>query len=306
MGAKNLGAFLLLGVIWGSSFLWIKIGLGQMGPFTLVAFRLLFGLIGMAVIVLVIRPSFPRSRPIWIALAVLGITNTALPFTLISWGQQTVDSGVASILNSTVPLWALIIAPRFIPDERMTFSRSLGLVIGFLGVVLILGRDINGIWNGGGLLGQIAILIAAISYAASAVLARRMLAGVHFIVQAFLPVLVADLILWPLAGILEGPLMFSYSRITWLSVLWLGLLGSSVAYLLYYTLIHNIGPTRSTMVTYMFPVVGISLGVLLLGEQLDLWLVVGSLMVIAGIVIVNWRRDERRSVERPQVSGDHH
>ena len=304
MGAKNLGAFLLLGVIWGSSFLWIKLGLGEMGPFALVAFRLLFGLIGMAAIILLIRPSFPRSRPIWIAMAILGITNTALPFTLISWGQQTVDSSVASILNSTVPLWALLIAPRFIPDERMTFTRSMGLVIGFLGVVLIVGRDVNGIWNGGSLMGQIAILVAAISYAASAVLARRMLAGVHFIVQAFFPVLVATLVLWPLAVILEGPIMVAYSSITWISVLWLGLLGSCVAYLLYYTLIHNIGPTRSTMVTYMFPVVGISLGVLLLGEQLDIWLVVGSLLVIAGIVIVNGRRDERRAVERTQVLGE--
>ena len=136
-------AFGFLGLIWGSSFLWIKVAIAEVGPFTLVGWRLLFGLVGLIVVVVLRRPSMPKDRRVLAALALLGITNTALPFALISWGEQSIDSAVASILNGTVPLFAMVIAHYGLHDDRMTVPRVVGLVTGFIGVVVLMARDIG-------------------------------------------------------------------------------------------------------------------------------------------------------------------
>jgi drug/metabolite transporter (DMT)-like permease len=289
MAIRSWGAFLLLGSIWGSSFLWIKIALVEVGPFTLVAFRLLFGALGMVLVLAALRPSFPRERKTWAMLALLGLTNTALPFVLISWGELMIDSGVASILNSTTPLFTLIIAHFFLSDERMTVPRALGLLLGFAGIVLLFSRDVELEGFRSGLLGQAAVLAAAASYAGSSVFARRAFRDVPMLVQAAVPLFTADLLIWFGALGFESPLVIPERTITWTALAWLGLLGSCVAYLLYFYLINNEGSTRSTLVTYMFPVIGVALGVIFLGEQLDARLVTGALMVVAGIGVVNWK-----------------
>lgn len=289
MSIRSWGAFLLLGSIWGSSFLWIKIALDELGPFTLVGFRLLFGALGMLVVFLIQRPAFPKDRRVWAQLVLMGVTNTALPFVLISWGELAIDSSVASILNSTTPLFTLIIAHFFLSDERMTIPRALGLLLGFAGILLLFSRDVGLDGFRTGLMGQAAVLTAAISYAASSVFARRAFRGVPLLAQASIPLFAADLMIWGGAFALESPLAIPQLPITWLAVAWLGLLGSCVAYLLYFYLINNVGSTRSTLVTYMFPVIGVALGVLFLGERLDVRLVIGALMVVAGIGVVNWK-----------------
>jgi drug/metabolite transporter (DMT)-like permease len=289
MSIRSWGAFLLLGSIWGSSFLWIKIALDEVGPFTLVAYRLLFGVLGMLLVLLVLRPTFPKARRIWAMLALMGLTNTALPFVLISWGEISIDSGVASILNSTTPLFTLVIAHFFLSDERMTVPRALGLLLGFAGIVLLFSRDVGLEGFQSGLLGQAAVLMAAISYAGSSVFARRAFREVPLLVQAAIPLFTADLLIWVGALTFESPIDVPGMPITWIALAWLGVLGSCIAYLLYFYLIKNEGSTRSTLVTYMFPVIGVALGVLFLGERLDVRLVVGALMVVAGIGVVNWK-----------------
>jgi len=297
MKNKDWAAFWSLGLIWGSSFLWIKIAVQDVGPFTLVGWRLLIALVGLGAVVLVRRPALPRDRRVLAMLALLGITNTALPFVLISWGEQSIDSAVASILNGTVPLFAMIIAHRSMAEERITASRLAGLLTGFLGVVILMAGNIGpgGFRTGG--LGQVAVLAAAILYAWSAVFARKNLHGLTPIVQAFLPLIVADLFIWTGAVALEAPDLVPTTSLTWLALVWLGLLGSCVAYLLYFYLLHSIGPTRAPMVTYVFPVVGLVLGVVFLQEQVDWSLILGAALVVAGILIVNgaatirgWRR----------------
>jgi drug/metabolite transporter (DMT)-like permease len=283
---KDWAAFIALSLAWGSSFLWIKIGLQELGPITLVALRLLFGILGLLVVVAYTRPKFPDTRRLWLALAVLGIINTALPFMLISWGQQFIDSAVAAILNSTVPLFTMLMAHWYLQDDRLTIQRVVGLLIGFIGVVVLLFRDLDG-GTQSSLLGQAAVLLAAICYAFSSVFTRRNAQGVSPIVQAFVPLLVADALMWALVPLLESPLVLPGLPITWLAVVWLGLIGSCIAYLLYFYLIHAIGPTRATMVTYTFPVVGIALGVIFLSETLDINLVLGAALVVISIVVVN-------------------
>lgn len=285
--AKTWGAFGLLGLVWGSSFLWIKLALREVPPFTLVGYRLLFGLIGMALVIAVVRPRFPRRIGIWMPLLLLGLTNTALPFVLISWGEQSIDSAMASILNSTVPLFTLVIAHFALSDERITWDRALGLLIGIFGVRVLVGGNLDLDNLNGQLAGQAAVLTAALFYAASAVFARKMLRNVHFIAQAAVPLVSGDIVIWMAAARLEAPLLLPQLQLTWFSLLWLGLLGSCLAYLLYYYLLSTIGPTRSTMVTYLFPVVGVLLGVLFLQEQLDWRLLAGGGLVLLGILIVN-------------------
>jgi drug/metabolite transporter (DMT)-like permease len=293
---KEWLAFGSLGLIWGSSFLWIKVAVQDIAPFSLVAWRLLFGFLGLATVVLLLRPAFPKGRKVWLWIALLGLTNTLLPFALITWGEQHVDSAVAAVLNGTVPLFTMLIAHWFLHDDRITLPRLAGLALGFIGVIVLMAGDIeigsltNSLW------GQVAVLLAAVSYAVSAVLARKKLVGVRPLAQSFAPMLFATSYAWGVAALAEGPEVPSLP-LSWIALLWLGLLGSCVAYLLFYYLLNNVGPTRTTLVTYIFPVVGLILGVVFLGETLDLALAVGAGLIFAGIAIVNLR--SRRTTPAP-------
>lgn len=290
MKLKDWLAFLALGLAWGSSFLWIKIAIQEIGPFTLVALRLLFGVVGLLAVVAYSRPRWPGARRLWWVLVVLGLTNTAVPFVLISWGELFIDSAVAAVLNSTVPLFTMLIAHVFLSDDRMTLPRIVGLLVGFGGVIILLSRDLvfqSGL--SGGVLGQGAVLLAALFYAGSGVFARRNTQGLSPIVQALVPLLVADSAIWLAVPLTESPLTLPQLPLTWVAILWLGLVGSCFAYLLYYYLLHSVGPTRTTLVTYVFPLVGVALGVIFLNELLDWHLFVGGTMVVGSIAVVNWR-----------------
>ncbi len=283
--SKDWFAFIGLSLAWGSSFLWIKIALEEIGPVTLVAFRLLFGVVGLLVVAALTRPKWPRDRSAWLFLALVGVTNTALPFVLISWGEVYIDSAVAGILNSSVPLFTTLIAHFFLTDDRLTWKRSVAVLFGFAGVVTLLGRDVGG--QGNLIWGQAAVLLAAIFYAVSSVIARRNLKKVSSIVQALFPLMVADALMWFAAPLVESPFTIPALSLTWIALVWLGVMGSCIAYLLYYYLLHSIGPTRTTMVTYAVAVLAVLLGVIFLGEVLDWRLLVGGGLVVASIVIVN-------------------
>lgn len=281
--------FLLLGLIWGSSFLWIKIALRGTGPFTLVAFRLLFGVLGMAVVIAIRKPKFPQERSLWLKLAFLGVANTAIPFVLISVGEQVIDSAVASILNGAVPMFTIVLAHVFLEDDKITLARLVGLLVGFIGVVILLSRDLRLGSFSSSFAGQAAVLLAAFSYAGSAVFARYNLRNIPPLIQAFVPLFIADILVWAAVPIAEFPFRMPTGGLTWIAILWLGLIGSFVGYLLYFSLLQSVGPTRATLVTYVFPVVGVVLGVIFLDELLDLRLAIGAGLIVMGIVVVNLR-----------------
>ena len=287
---KDWAAFWLLGLIWGSSFLWIRIAVQEIGPFMLVALRVLIGALGLALVAVVVRPALPRTPRIYLAMAVLGLINTALPFVLISWGETSIPSSLASILNGTVPLFTILIAHLALHDDRITMPRVLGLAVGFAGVVVLLSKDLQPGIIHASLLGQGAVILASLSYAAASVFARTQVRNVAPVANALLPLVAADLFMWLALPVFESPVRFPVLPITWVALIWLGLLGSCVAYLLYFHLIRQWGPTRSTMVTYVFPVVGLVLGILFLDEHADWRLMVGSALIVAGIGVVNWRQ----------------
>jgi drug/metabolite transporter (DMT)-like permease len=298
MKLKEWGAFALLGLVWGSSFLWIKIAVQEIGPFTLVAFRLLFGLVGLLVIMRLQKQSFPRDRRVLLAYLFMGVFNTAIPFTLISWGETRIDSGLASILNGTVPLFTIVIAHFWLHDEKITLPRIAGLLVGFVGVVVLVSRDIGPQGLVGNLWGQVAVIGGSVCYAVAITFSRKHLRNQPPVLQSTMILLVADALLWLTVPIvrrvapgIESPLhVIPVLPLTWFAIAWLGLLGSCLAYLLFFYLINSWGPTRASLVTYVFPVIGLVLGIIFLKEVVDWQLVVGPLLVVAGIVVVNFIR----------------
>lgn len=298
MKVREWGAFVLLGLIWGSSFLWIKIGVAEIGPFMLVTLRVLFGLVGLVVITVIRRQKIPLDRSALLAFLFLGAVNTALPFTLISWGETHIDSALASILNGTMPLFTIVIAHFWLKDEKINLQRSAGLITGFLGVSILVTRNLDpGMQIRGDLLGELAVLAAAACYATAAAFTRRHVQGHAPLVQSMMSLLFADALLWVALPIAESPARFPTLPITWLALVWLGLLGSCVAYLLYFFLINTWGPTRASLVTYIFPVVGVILGVTFLDEVADWRLIIGTVLVVGGIGLVNLRARGRPAVQ---------
>jgi drug/metabolite transporter (DMT)-like permease len=287
--SKDWLAFILLGTIWGSSFLWIKIAVQEVGPALLVALRLLFGVLTLLVVALFTRPEWPRRRQVWLSLALLGIINNAIPYSLISWGEQYIDSSVAAVLNSTTPLFTMIIAHRFLTDDRMTSRRIFSLLMGFAGVFILLSKDLTAGFHGS-LAGQLAVLLASVSYAISSVFARRTTKGLDQTIQAIVPLIGADVLMWSLASAVDAPITLPAIRLTWVAILWLGVMGTGLAFLLYFYLLHSVGPTRTALVTYVFPLVAVILGVVFLNESLDWQLAAGAVLIIASVVLVNRRR----------------
>ncbi len=290
MSGKDWLKFTALGLIWGSSFLWIKIAVQEIGPFTLVSFRVLFALLGILAVVAYRRTGLPPRQRWWVFL-LLGLFNVAAPFVLISWAETRIPSGVASILNSTVPLFTILIAPIFLSDERITSTRIMGLVVGFLGVVVLMSNQMAG-GISGYQLGLGAMLLAAVFYAGSAVFARTHTKGLTAEVQSLGQMMAAWLFITPTTAMIETPFTPPVQPITWMAVAWLGLLGSCVATLLWYSLLNSVGPTRTVLVSYVFPLVGVLLGILILHEQPDWRLLVGGGAIIGGIVLTNWRNND--------------
>jgi drug/metabolite transporter (DMT)-like permease len=304
MKLKEWGMFVLLGLVWGSSFLWIKVGEGNGGqpflgiafppgapvfrPFLLVACRVMFGVLGMAAVVLFKRESLPRDPQTLAKFAFMGVFNTAVPFTLFSWGETRIDSGLASIYNGTLPLFITVIAHFWLDDERINRSRFVGLMTGFAGVAVLVSRDL-GASAGSDVWGQLGVMAAVICYAVSAVFSRKYLRGQSPIAQSFMVLLVAFAFMAVAVPIVEQPVVLPTPPIAWFAVAWLGLLGSCLAYLLYFSLMNAWGVTRAALVSYVFPVVGLILGITLLDEALDWRLFVGTALVVAGIVAVNFQ-----------------
>jgi drug/metabolite transporter (DMT)-like permease len=283
---KEWGAFWLLGIVWGSTFLWIKIGVGYLPPFTVAAIRQLIGLAGLLVVLAVWKQPLPLDAVRLRLYAIQGTLQAGLPFALIAWGETRIDSGLAAILNGTMPLFVILIAHFWLHDERITPQRVLGLIVGFAGVLVLGSRDIGPGGLGATAWGQVALLVATMSYAAAATFSRRYLRGEPPLVQASMAVLMGDVFLWITVAAFERPLQVSPAPMFWIAVGWLGLLASCLAYVLYFYLINVWGATRASVVTYVFPVVGLILGIVFMGERLDARLTLGSLLVVSGIAVV--------------------
>jgi drug/metabolite transporter (DMT)-like permease len=283
---KHWIVFLLLGAIWSSSFMWIKIAVQEINPSMLVAFRALFGLLFGVVVILIQRAQWPRSFKAWFPLLLLGVTNIAIPFFLISWGEQYIDSAVASVLDATVPLFTILIAHYLLQDDKITLPKLLGLLIGFAGVIVLMSKDLLNA-STSSLLGQGAVILASVFYAVNSVYIRKTTEDMPGIMRSTGPLLSASVFMWLATFLFEQPIQLPQLGVTWVALLWLGILGSGLAFTMAFYLIHEIGPTRATMVTYLFPLGGVILGVAFLHEPLTWQLITGAVLIILSLVVAN-------------------
>ena len=283
-------AFIALGTLWGSSFAWIKIAVAELPPATLVAERMTLGALGMLVFLMFTRPPRPNASQVG-HLAVMGLVNAGLPIFLISWGEQYIDSGTAAVLNSLVPIFSLLIAGLVLRTETWSLLRVVGILTGFAGAVVLASREFGFSPGPAVIGGALAVTAASLSYAIGASYGKYRIQSTHRYVVAAGTLVFAALYLWIVAFAVDGGPVLPTQPQTVAAVLWLGLLGSFVAYLLYFFLLTHLGATVSTMVTFVFPVVGVALGVVVLGEVLDLRLLLGAGLVVLGIVIVGLRYD---------------
>ncbi|NDJ78723.1 MAG: DMT family transporter [Chloroflexi bacterium] len=282
--------FWTLGVIWGSSFLLIKVGVEDLGPLPLVTIRLGLAALAMQVFLRLTGRHWPRQRTATIALIFIGVMNTAVPFTLITWGEQDIDSGLATVLNATVPLFTLVIAHMALADERITPQKAAGLLVGFVGVALLASRDTESS-SPNTISGQLAVLGAALCYATSAVVIRRYLRQVdpfviagHSLAVGWVAITTVTLVV---VHPFPSPADLGPDAVA--AVITLALLNTMVAYFLFYHLMDQWGATRTTLVTYVMPPVGLTLGAVFLDEAVDWQIVVGAALILGGIVTANLR-----------------
>ena len=288
--------FLALGFMWGSSYLFIKIGVEDFGTFTLVALRLTIGAALLWTVTRLARKRLPSDARVYGHLLVMALVNITIPFLFITWAEQSVESALAAVLTSLVPLFVAILAPLFIHDEPLRVNGVVGLVVGFIGVFVLTSRELTG--TGSNILSDVALVGSSISYAAGAVYTRRNVRGLDPMIPATFQVTFAALMTAVVALVLEHPWDARPGPEGVFAIVWLGLLGSGLAYLGFFRLLGRWGATRTALVAYVLPVVGIVLGFLVLQEPIDGRMILGTALIIGGVALVNSRYGRQLVFER--------
>jgi drug/metabolite transporter (DMT)-like permease len=282
MRARDLGALVLLGALWGASYMFIRVAVPAMGPFALMGLRVALAASILALYAAILARGMPKFRSRWKEFLVVGTTNSAIPFSLIAAAEIELTASLAAILNSTTALFTAVVATVWI-GEALTVKKVFGLVMGLAGVAVLVGWDpipLSGIV----LLSVAAMLAASLSYAVGGVYVKRTFAGVPPLAMAIGQHTGATFLLLPLAAVSlpekAPPLPAA------LCALALTLLSTTVAYLLYFRLIERVGPTKTLTVTFLIPVFGLLFGVLLLGEPIGVGTLVGSGIILYSVALV--------------------
>jgi drug/metabolite transporter (DMT)-like permease len=275
-------ALFVLTVLWGSAFLFNELALAAFPPTVLVAGRILIATAFICGYLRLAGETLPPLGRAWLPLLVLAVFGNVLPFHLVAWAQQYIDSSMAGILMAVMPLFVLTLAHFFIPGARLTPRRSIGFLVGFAGVVVILGPDsFQGAGNRASFWGALAALGAAFSYSISTIFARRMGPGDPLQRSAGM-LIVASLLSMP-AAFIELPLVTSPSAVATVALGVLGLLATGFATILYFRLIQGPGPTFLSLVNYMVPAWAVIAGTMFLGESLSPTVMIGLALILAGI-----------------------
>ncbi|HKW58592.1 MAG TPA: DMT family transporter [Candidatus Dormibacteraeota bacterium] len=286
-------AFTALALIWGVSFLLIKLAVQDMSPPALLLFRSASGCIALAAIVFVIRRRLfnPGWRGYLFGFAFMAVTNAVIPWISIAWGEERISSGLASILNSTTTLWVAVLIYWVMPSERPSFVNYIGVVIGFAGVVVLVYPDIAQHGLSGDFFGALAVVLASLSYAVNSLYQRRRMRHVSVFEVSLGQLVFSTLFALPLAAT-SLPAMH-VRPLSLAAVLTLGAAGTGVAYLLYYYVMNTLGAVRAAGVTFLVPVTAVFWGVVLLHETLSVTIVAGMVVILAGVVLTNLPRTPR-------------
>jgi drug/metabolite transporter (DMT)-like permease len=274
-------------LIWGVSFLLIKVAIRDMSPEVLLLLRSASGCLALAVIVrLMGRPLFgPGWRNRLVSFAIMAVTNAVIPWIAIAWGEERISSGLASILNSTTTLWTAVLIFWVMPAERPSGVNYAGVAIGFAGVIVLVLPDISAHGLSGNFLGAMAVVVAAISYAINALYQRRKMRSVSVFEVSLGQLVATVLIALPIAAPTIPQVHVAAGSI--MAVIVLGAGGTGIAYLLYYYVMNSLGAVRAAGVTVLVPLTAVFWGVVLLHEALTLPTVIGMVVILAGIVLTN-------------------
>ena len=293
MKPRELTVLLVLGATWGSSFLFIKVGVEDLSPLMLVEARMLLGAATVVIAAYALGLSLPRTRRLWLDAAIMALLSNVVPFALIAWAETHIASGTASVLNASMPLFTAMLAPFFITEEGMTTPKLVGVLTGFVGVAVFSGGDITDI--GSNALGDLAAVAAAACYAIGLVFARLRFSGEHPLSLSAGQLVSGAVLLAPVAAVLGAREGISLHIDSGLSVLALGVFNTGFAYVMYLWLVAEVGAVRTSLVTYVIPVTGLLLGWAVLDETIGPAAIAGLVLIVAGIALVN-----RAALRRPR------
>ncbi|MEM1430814.1 MAG: DMT family transporter [Pseudomonadota bacterium] len=280
---------LLLGLIWGASFLTIRLALDEVSVLSSVCHRVGWAALILWAVILIQRRSLPKGWTVWAACLGMGVLNNVLPFTLMAWGQLHIETGLTSILNAATAIWGAFAAALCFADERLTLRRLAGILLGFVGVVTIVGPSALG-----GLdlrsAAQLAVIAGTLSYAAASVWARTFLSSIDPLVAAAGMLTGSSLVMIPLTLALEGNIDLPSTATGAASIAYYAIVSTAFAYILYYRLVRSMGAGGTMLVTLIIPPVAITLGALVLDERLGAQAFAGLGLLAVGLVIVSSAR----------------
>ncbi len=299
MTAPQWFALLLLSLLWGGSFFFVEILLTALPPLTIVTLRVALAALVLWPLVFARGIGAPPSAKAWGELALMGLLNNVIPFSLIVWGQTGISSGLAAILNATTPVFTVIVAGLLLADERFSTAKIVGVGLGVLGTVIMIGPAAM-FESDQSVLAQLAILGAALSYGFAGVYGRRFARqGVKPLRVAAGQVTCSALLLAPFAWVIEAPADLTLPGLgIWVTLLALAVLSTALAYQLYFVLLASAGATNTSLVTILVPVSAIVLGAVFLNEQLSGEHVAGMAVIALGLVVIDGRWPRRRPAPR--------
>lgn len=287
MKPTEWGMLILLSIFWGGSFFFVEIALRDFQPFTLVFLRVTMAALILTGVVYISGQHMPDSLRTWGAFLVMGALNNAIPFSLIVWGQTRIDSGVASILNATTPIFTVVLAHMLTTDERLTLRKLFGVLIGFFGVYIMMKPELKDgfSWRG---LGHIAVLGAAVSYGFAGIFGKR-LKQTSPVVNSAGMLICSSLMMFPLATIIDSPWSLSPSLEAAVAVFGIAIISTAMAYLLYFRILATAGATSVLLVTFLIPISALLLGVGVLGEVIQILEFIGMGCIFLGLIVIDGR-----------------
>jgi drug/metabolite transporter (DMT)-like permease len=290
MGRLEWAMLLTLALFWGGSFFFNGVALRELPTFTLVWLRVSVATVALHLVLKLLGQKIPGQRRVWVAFFGMGLLNNVLPFLLIVWGQHRIPSGLASILNTTTPLFTVLVAHLLTPDEKLTSFKMIGVVVGFAGSAVLIGPDtLAGL--GSGAAAQIACLTAALSYGLAGIFGRRFRRmGVSPLATATGQVTASTVMLLPIALAVDHPWTLAMPHAATIgAVIGIGILSTAVGYVLYFRILATSGATNLLLVTFLNPVSAILLGALVLGEMLEPRHFAGVALIGSGLAFIDGR-----------------
>jgi len=290
---KDWGLLAALVALWGSNFMFIKLGVEAVPPATLVATRLVIGAVILVAVVRALGYTFPPVGRAWTPYVVLAVVGNCMPFWFITWGQKSIDSALAGILMAIMPLTTLLLAHFFVAGERMSRNRVAGFVLGFLGIVVLMGPAALAGLGGSPIeiLAQLSVLAGALCYAVNGVLIRVTLKGDVMVASAAI-IALAAVVSVPIALAVDQPWRLAPGVDAVIILTWIGIGPTAIATLVHLKLIASAGPTFMSLINYCIPVVALLIGVTLLSEEPGANAYAGLALILAGIALSQWRRSK--------------